>query len=282
MSCRSVSPLLEAFVDGELPTDRVLEIEQHLLDCGPCGERLRLANALRTSIQRAAMADARPSAGFEARLRAAMAAEGERQAREQAPQHGKVLPWRTIVPLATAAAVSLVWAGASNDATRSQRAESQPRRTHTADIVTSVNGVDQLIEEFVEHHMRPSTPEVTEPSLVQHFEPQVGVPVRLPSLQQYGARWEGGSVVPAPDHSQRAASLQYRVGGHRVTLYVYNASRYPLRARLEPRVVRNMPVYVGNRHGYSIAAVESRGVGYAVATDLDDRESAELAAATVH
>jgi len=43
-------------------------------------------------------------------------------------------------------------------------------------------------------------------------------------------------------------------------------------------VVRNLPVYVGSRRGYSIAALEKRGVGYAVATDLDDRESAELVA----
>ena len=50
------------------------------------------------------------------------------------------------------------------------------------------------------------------------------------------------------------------------------------RATLEPRVVRNQPVYVGSRRGYSIAAREQRGLGYAVATDLDDRESAELVA----
>jgi hypothetical protein len=91
-------------------------------------------------------------------------------------------------------------------------------------------------------------------------------------------------VVPVqlPPKSLRAASLRYRLGGHRVTLYVYDSSRFPLRATLEPRVVRNMPVYVGTRRGYSIAAVERRGLGWAVATDLTDRESAELAAASAH
>jgi len=43
--------------------------------------------------------------------------------------------------------------------------------------------------------------------------------------------------------------------------------------------VRNESVYVGNRRGVSIAATEHRGVGYAVATDLNDDESAELVAA---
>jgi hypothetical protein len=40
--------------------------------------------------------------------------------------------------------------------------------------------------------------------------------------------------------------------------------------------VHNQPVSVGERRGYSIAAREQRGVGYAIATDLDDDASAEL------
>jgi hypothetical protein len=48
---------------------------------------------------------------------------------------------------------------------------------------------------------------------------------------------------------------------------------------LQQRVVRDEPVYVGSRHGVSIAATERRnGVGYAVATDLNKDESAELVA----
>ena len=77
------------------------------------------------------------------------------------------------------------------------------------------------------------------------------------------------------------ASLRYNLSGHRVTVYVYDAARIPLRTKLKPRVVRNVPIYVGFRRGYSIAATENeRGVGYAVASDLDDSESAELVAAS--
>jgi hypothetical protein len=72
------------------------------------------------------------------------------------------------------------------------------------------------------------------------------------------------------------------VRGHRVTLYIYDASRFPLRASLEPRIVRDVPVFVGTRRGYSIAAAEQRGLGYAVATDLNDAQSAELVAASFH
>ena len=39
------------------------------------------------------------------------------------------------------------------------------------------------------------------------------------------------------------------------------------------------PVYIGHVRGWSIAAAERRGVGVAIASDLDDDESAELALA---
>jgi hypothetical protein len=41
------------------------------------------------------------------------------------------------------------------------------------------------------------------------------------------------------------------------------------------------PVYVGRLRGYSIAAAEERGVGYALASDLNDDESAQLMLAAV-
>jgi hypothetical protein len=234
-----------------------------------------LDHALRLSTRHAVAGAIVPSAGFEQRIRAAFAAERERDAQAAEYLHDTrgALPWRTIVPVAAAAAVTLAWAASTNES-RTARASSELTANEMSAAVTP--NVDQLIEEFVNYHANSPAPEVTEPGLIPKLEPEVGVPVRLPSLQQYGARWEGASVVPV--RNQRAASFRYRIDGHRVTLYVYNSARFPLRATLEPRVVRNLPVYVGSRHGYSIAALETRGLGYAVATDLDDRESAELVA----
>jgi anti-sigma factor RsiW len=276
--CRRVQPLLEAFVDGELAADQVLEVEQHLVDCDLCGSRVRLSHGLKLSTRNAVQRAISPSAGFEQRLRAALAAERDRetQAHEHLLDARGALPWRTIVPVAAAAAFTLAWAASTNDGKQPGRVGSE--LTASALSGSSTATVDQLIEEFVNYHASAPAPEVTEPNLIQKLEPEVGVPVRLPSLQQYGARWEGASVVPVRNQNQRAASFRYRLDGHRVTLYVYNSARFPLRATLEPRVVRNLPVYVGSRRGYSIAALEKRGVGYAVATDLNDRESAELVA----
>jgi anti-sigma factor RsiW len=270
--CRRVAPQLEAFGDGELGADQVLEIEQHLLDCSACTERVRVNHALRVSMRRAVRSATPVMPAFQERIQRALRAEAARErevdtAVEQLGQHHS-LSWRTVVPVAAAAALTLVWAASTGNS----RSTAQ-RQSYTS---ASLDNADQLLEELVDHHMSAQRPQVTEPALLSQLEPEVGVPLRVPSLKDYGARWEGGSVVPVSN--QHAASLCYRVDGHRVTLYVYNSSRVPIEAKLEPRVVRNEPVYVGSRRGVSIAATEHRGVGYAIATDLNDDESAELVA----
>jgi anti-sigma factor RsiW len=275
-ACRSISPLLGVFSDGELPAERVIDIEQHLFECTDCAERVRFELAVRSSVKRAVNQQAAPSAAFRARLGAALAAERQRsEPVSEAPRHGPMLSWRAIGPLAAAAALSVLWAKSTTSAPTGYEPVTRSNLT-----LSTAASVDDLIEEFVRHHAMPPAPAFTEPSLVRQLEPEVGVPIRLPSLHQYGARWEGGSVVPVSN--QRAASLRYELDGHRVTLYVYDSQRFPLRVTLEPRVVRDQPVYVGTRRGYTVAAVENRGIGYAIATDLSDRESAELAVATVH
>jgi anti-sigma factor RsiW len=288
-ACRRAVPLLETFVDGELSADKVVEVEQHLLECSCCRERVQLTHALQVSTRRAVRADAEPSPEFQARLLRALSAERERESlAAQERERSKPLSWRVIVPMAAAAGFTLVWGAASNnndpDRPSASRGTEHASLAGAPESAPMTDSVDRLIEQLVDYHASATLPEVTEPSMIGNLEPEVGVPVQVPSLKQYGARWEGASVVPvrvAPKNL-RAASLRYRLGGHRVTLYVYDSSRFPLRATLEPRVVRNMPVYVGTRRGYSIAAVERRGLGWAVATDLTDRESAELVAASAH
>lgn len=272
-SCRQIVPLLEAFGDEELAPEMLLEVEQHLVDCATCTERVRLNHALHLSLRSAVRNSAPVMPAFEERIAAALRAEAAREevvdnVIEREVQHHHMLSWRTVVPVAAAAAATLGWAASTSN----QQAQSRDKTPYT-----QAENADQLLEELVDHHMNATGPQVTEPALLSQLEPQVGVPLSLPSLKDYGARWEGGSVVPVSN--QHAASLRYMMGGHRVTLYVYNSSRVPIETRLKQRVVRNEEVYVGNRRGVSIAATEHRGVGYAIATDLNDDESAELVAA---
>jgi anti-sigma factor RsiW len=272
-SCRQIAPLLEAFGDEELAADKSLEVEQHLVDCNTCGERIRLNHALHVSVRSAVRSAAPVMPGFEERIAQALRAEAHREdtidsAVEHEAQHARMLSWRTVVPVAAAAALTLVWAGSTSK--QQTRHDSPTAHAH-------LSTADQLLEQLVDHHMAARGPRVTEPALLSQLEPEVGVPLNLPSLKAYGARWEGANVVPVSN--QHAASLRYTMGGRRVTLYVYNSTRVPIESRLTARTVRNEHVYVGSRRGVSIAATEHRGVGYALASDLNDDESAELVAA---
>lgn len=271
--CRHFVPLLEPFRDGELSPADVVEVEAHLDECERCAERLRLGEALRVSLKQVVRADAPVTEAFQLRIAQALSAEREREERLEAPgdAHARMLSWRGIMPIAAAAAVVMVWAASANN-----RAV-DGANVAKGDVASPPASVEKLLEELVANHQRSTGPQFTEQTLLPQLEPEVGVPVRAPNFKQYGAHWEGVSVVPVSN--QRAASLRYRIAGHKLTVYVYDASRVPVRSTLQQRVVRDEPVYVGSRHGVSIAATErSNGVGYAIATDLNKDESAELVA----
>lgn len=277
-AARRIEPLVDPYIDGELPPEKMVEVEQLMLDSEECHEQVLFSQALKESM-RHALADEEPSGAFEARLRGALRAEREREEALEAHGHGRALPWKYILPIAAAAGFTLVL-GASGE-----HPQSNPSSSAQANLMSNTQPtpitVDALVDELVSHHAAPPPgPEIVEPRLVETFEPQVGVPVHVPQgLHDYGAQWLGGSVVPV--RNQKAASFRYRLGGHRVTVYVYDSERVPVRYIFKPKVVRNTAVYLGSRRGYTIAAVERRGVGYAVATDLDEPESAELVVASM-
>ncbi|HET9958966.1 MAG TPA: zf-HC2 domain-containing protein [Polyangiaceae bacterium] len=279
MNCRTVVPWLEPFVDGELSPEKVVEVEQHVQGCRVCAERVRLGQAFRSSLRRVSEPLALPSDAFRERLKLALEAAREREweahvvARQA--ESNRMLSWRTILPVAAAAGFTLFWAASDPSSRRLERNETASHAN------ASVVNADQVIEQLIDHHVH-DVPQASDlallPSDGAQFEREVGVPVRIPSLKQYGGLLEGGTVVPV-HNNQRAASLRYKVSGHRVTLYVYDPSRVPLEQRLEKRLVANAPVYVGARRGYWIGATERAGVGYALASDLNDAETAELVAA---
>jgi anti-sigma factor (TIGR02949 family) len=272
VSCRLVTTRIDAYADGELAPEQVLEIEAHLEDCRDCSTRLSLHHAVRKSLRRAVQAAAVPSAAFQERLIAQLRAESGRS--DALPhldgRRSAMLSWNSILPLAAAAAIALFWSARINNDARTVSTPSKSNATAEA-----VN-VDQMLEELVNRHIDRQAPDVTRPELLPEYEPEVGVPLRAPSLAQYGARWEGARIVPL--RNQRAASLRYQVSGHRMTLYVFNSERFPLDTRLTKRVVRNEPVYTGYKRGYSIASTTRRGIGYAIATDLNEDEGAEIVA----
>jgi len=296
-ACKSIGLLLGAHLDGQLDTVKTLEVEDHVATCEVCRERLALDRALRGSLKKAVKAPA--PADVRARMLAAMAAETARQVPEPvvaeaaAPEAPASLPsldasprsspapfakpgrpsmlrqWRTMLPLASAAALVAAWGYAGN----------QPVVHGMPDTV--VAGLDNdLLRDFVAQHSRPVPPEQQDPKQVRQFERYVGVPVHVPQYRE--ARFVGGRILPVHG-GERAAMLQYEVQQgaqvQRVTVFVYDPRKVQVGgAHLVPRAVGTAEVRVGQTNGYSVAVAQHGGVGYAVASDLDPEASAKLVA----
>lgn len=306
-TCRRLAVAVETFVDGELLPSQVVEVETHLAECATCREEVALTRAMRASLRTRA-----PAAPSSLRDRLKQRLEQERQAVEQthlsaeaevappASRRASLPPPRSaaprpparrsraafLVPLAAVAAAA-TFVAMREPTVKPVASDARPTLVNSAGVMP----LDGILDELVALHAQPLPPEVTSPEEVRKFDPFVGVPVEAPKLQPFGARWLGGRILPI--HGSRTAVLQYSMStGHRVTVYVYDPARVstaglaldgnggatPRLAR--SRLVRNVPVLVGHVRGYNVAATEKKGVGYALATDLDEPESAELVAAS--
>ena len=279
MSCERLRSLWETFLDGELPSPQVLELQAHLDGCVDCSESLALSDAIRRTARQVVYDDAPVAGEFRARLEAALRSEAREEHDElerarrrrffaRAPQLGLG------AAVAVAAAV-LLWLQ-QDDPKKDEELASSDAPVADDSSAPHLLGPQELLDLFIDYHTAPPAPEVTEPKLVPELERDVGVRVPLPSLAAYGAEWQGGSLMRVP-RTKPAAYLRYRTrDAHSVTLYVYNPARIPLHASLKQRMFREEPVYERSWRGYSIAAQLRQGVGYAVATDLDEARSAEL------
>jgi anti-sigma factor RsiW len=273
--CRDRSRMLGSYLDGELEPARLIEIDEHVGGCETCREEVRLLSAIRGSLRRV-VRSAAPS-GLRDRVGNAIAAERARDealAEIDARPSGAVAPaagltsWRTMVPLATAGVIALLWGAATREA-------------QTATTESHAGFGDDLLAELVAEHSQPLPPEATNAQAVRGLERYVGIPVQPASFERAGAHLVGDRVVPL--RLQRAHMLQYVVGSgdgaRRVSVYVYDAQKIQVgTANLAPRAIGTAEVRVGREKGYSVAATQRAGVGYLLVTDLDPDRSAQLAA----
>lgn len=269
--CAMFSAQISSYIDGELDPGHNVDVEAHALRCGTCAERIKFLQTMRASVKRTS--NVRAPEALRARIATAMVAEKTRVREADRESFGgaKLVGWKYAATLAAAATVVLTVAAVKN---RDDASASKPVRATTTEA--SMMGFDSLLDELVALHANPLPPETTNPEELTRFDPLVGVPVRRPAFQPLGASFNGARVHAMRE--RRAALLQYTVeGNHRMTVYVFDPRAIAMQAtRLQTRVVRERPVYVGKLRGYSVAAAEKGGVGYALATDLDDDRSAQL------
>ena len=288
--CLRFSAWVAPYVDGELDPGHAVEMEAHVVGCATCAERVALIRAVRVSLKRTVRQVRAPEA-LCARVRATLdqerrradradrdAAQAEpasRRAGEPLLGEGKLIRLRYAVGLAAAAGVVFAMGMSRYAQTRQMPVgEVYPGEVDTASTRMSIDG---LLEELIALHARPFPPDTTDPEQLGRFDPILGVQVRRPTFRPFGASFNGARVHPVSDRGA-LLQVQYTVdGGKRVTMYVFNPRVLPVQAtRLEPRVVRHRPMLVGRLRGYSVAALEQSGVGYAFASDLDADESTKM------
>ncbi|HSO40526.1 MAG TPA: zf-HC2 domain-containing protein [Labilithrix sp.] len=301
-ACKSMGLLLGAHLDGQLDPVKTLEVEDHVAACEVCRERLALDRALRGSLKKA-VKTATPD-DVRARMLAAMAGESARETRRDEDELGAISStsalvangegldasadrkstpgsraqrpsmlrhWRTMLPLASAAALVMAWGAAGK----------QPVARGATDTMVPAGLSDDLLRDFVGQHSHSLPPEQADPKQVRQFERYVGVPVRVPQFSN--AQFVGGRLVPLHG-GERAAMLQYEVKHgtdvQRVTVFVYDPRKIQIGgANLAPRAIGTAEVRVGQTDGYSVALTQHGGVGYAMASDLDPESSANLVSA---
>jgi anti-sigma factor (TIGR02949 family) len=276
MICREAQKALDAYVDGELDASHVLDVEQHLVECESCLQRVELSRAMKRAFRTEARREVAPSS---LRARIAIAAAAERAAEVEDSRPRRSPSWRSALPWAAAAAVSLA-IGGSLHAVGDRHSSTAVK----ADILSASSALP-LIEDLAGPHARPLPPEEIDPARVTKvFSPIVGVPVRPVRLhhERHGAfAFTGARLLRV--HQEPAASLFYNAGDRRVTVVVYDPQRMPkpsccLAARTINAGGEERTVFVGRAKGYSLAVYERDGVGYAVSSDLGENDVLAMAA----
>lgn len=291
-ACLRLECWLSAYVDDELDAVHCLEVEAHLESCVECAERLDHLRATRHSLQ--SLSTSAPCA---LRERVALLLGADRLAEERLTEEGApsslsdpgvavrtserpppsgIARLRLIVPLAAAATIALVF-GAIELQKQDAAMESRASGSQTA---VAAYSLDHLVEELVTQHIQSPPLDTTDPMQLNEYERHVGVRIREPHFHE--AKWMGARVQP----QSRAAMLRYMLKNqHRITVYMFDANRVSMASRRlvpvegAPQHRAASKVYVGNIRGYTVAAAERDGVGYAVASDLSGDETAKLALA---
>ncbi len=109
--CRESARMLSSYIDGELGAAKLVELDEHVAGCEACREEVQLLRAMRGSLKRvvrvpapSSMRDRIANARTAERSRQDAAVERELGALVQNPPVGWS-SWRSMVPLATAAAL---------------------------------------------------------------------------------------------------------------------------------------------------------------------------------
>jgi anti-sigma factor RsiW len=237
MNCKENQKYLDAYVDGELEPNHMLEVESHLENCDSCQSLVLVKRRLVSEL---------------AEFGNIKAPEHLRKKVERLRGHGhRFRNWTIAAALPLAAAASLLIAF-------NLQGNTAPQEEQLAEVVNDV----------VARHAGALPMEVNGPDATQAaswFRGKVDFPVRAPSLNLQQASFEGARLSNVREH--QAAHMTYNVEGHRVTLMIFNRQNTDLDAGRHVKV-DNKDVVLGQRNGFNVAVLLDGDMAYALSSDL--------------
>ncbi len=291
-TCTLFHGMANAYVDGELLCQEQAELLDHLQHCIHCREYVAWLRAMRESLKKTATARA-PKASTDLHRKAMLAIQKNRLPPRREPKQFDQMIGKPALALATAAGFLAAMAA---DTPRWRHHGAEVAKANTLpttsfekaieDISSAMNlkpNLDSLLDDLVELHRKPPRPETTDFNVLARFDTEVGIPIRKPALPSMDAHFEGGRLYAT--QRARAVQFQYRVASkHRFSLYMLDPQvlRSAISAGLLAEYHNETPVYVGHRHGFSVAAAERNGVGIAVAGDLNEDETTRVVLTALH
>ena len=304
VTCYVVLSRIEAYLDGELPLGFLLDADCHLTQCRSCRMRVEFERALHAHIRNAMKVPGVPSRVFDRRIREALIANhassastyygttrggysattpdrrvpacasppsrstSRRSNLMSSSVRWPVLNWRLTLPGATVL-VAVCWRATMVSG------ESLPM-SPSSDL--RLSQLDDFLDAIVKRHLdKTSQGQPNRPVRVV-LNTSLTPPFPLPPMQNVrGLRAPpGSSESRAWSTAFVGESASYSIEGHYVTFFAYRAHTVPLRARLGAQLVSGQVVYTGIRRGYSIAAVESGPIGYAMTSDFTPAQNARI------
>lgn len=249
LRCAGISRFVDTYLDGEFGESDRAEFEGHLGECESCRAKVRVQKEWKAAIKAAAPREQAPAALRNRVMRSI--------ARESKP----MMSWRQWAARAmpAAAAVGLVATYLISNVQWSPVAADVVSKWHTKSLPPEVSGGNEQVKQW--------------------FNGKVDFPVRVPRICNHQkCSLLGGRIASLGD--KPAAYLIYEVNGDKVSVFVFDANDLPIEARRKQEIAGH-DVYFDQEHGYNVALFRDRGVGYAIASDLDQDQMMKLVSSAV-
>jgi anti-sigma factor RsiW len=271
LRCAGVWRFTDTYLDGEFGEKERAEFEAHLDGCEACRAQVREQAAWKQSVRAAAPRERAPDM-LRARLTAALAKEPAPSsalvpAAGNGPKRSLGARLVSYSPYAAAAAVAaavLLTRGQHGAVTADIIAKHQ--RNLPLEISGQPEAVRRWYADKVDFPVRP-------PAFPASF-PAIGATVG--GIQHVALR--GGRIGNVRD--RQAAYLQYDVDGNRVSVIIFDPGEMPIEARRHAFIGDREVFFDGDR-GYNVALYRDHGVGYAIASDMDQGQMMRLVSAAV-